>query len=327
MSRFRPNVVIEGTEPWAEDLWTRVTVGEVAFRIPKASGRCVVTTTDQDTARRGREPLHTLGRHRSVGGRLLFGVNLVPLSPAPCASAIRWRSWPDARSDPPGAVPRRGNPCPLRCVGQREGTGGGACRAGGQRSLALAAQPAAPRHRPRGGLAGAHRAPAGHARRAADRRPLRERRPHVAAAVGPRPAAVPAPGHGRGGARAGPGPGGHGPGAGGRSPGQPRPGPLDRPGRHRPAGGRAGAPAGPRPGDTFRIWTDGHGDRVARPLDPGTATAHAVLAGAGAALLAAGLFEGGRRLVLRRMLLRRYACWGREWGRVGPDWGRTGAGS
>ncbi|MGC4915590.1 Rv1733c family protein [Streptomyces albogriseolus] len=83
----------------------------------------------------------------------------------------------------------------------------------------------------------------------------------------------------------------------------------------------------PRPGDTFRIWTDGHGDRVARPLDPGTATAHAVLAGAGAALLAAGLFEGGRRLMLRRMLLRRYACWGREWGRVGPDWGRTGAGS
>ncbi|MEU0656636.1 hypothetical protein ABZ485_30985 [Streptomyces albogriseolus] len=82
----------------------------------------------------------------------------------------------------------------------------------------------------------------------------------------------------------------------------------------------------PRPGDTFRIWTDGHGDRVARPLDPGTATAHAVLAGAGAALLAAGLFEGGRRLVLRRMLLRRYACWGRVWGRVGPDWGRTGAG-
>ncbi|MEU1699509.1 MOSC domain-containing protein [Streptomyces pseudogriseolus] len=81
MSRFRPNVVIEGTEAWAEDDWSRVTVGEVAFRVTKPSGRCVVTTTDQDTARRGREPLHTLARHRSVGGRLLFGVNLVPLSP------------------------------------------------------------------------------------------------------------------------------------------------------------------------------------------------------------------------------------------------------
>ncbi|MGA5413679.1 MOSC domain-containing protein [Streptomyces pseudogriseolus] len=81
MSRFRPNVVIEGTDAWAEDDWSRVTVGEVAFRVAKLSGRCVVTTTDQDTARRGREPLHTLARHRSVGGRLLFGVNLVPLSP------------------------------------------------------------------------------------------------------------------------------------------------------------------------------------------------------------------------------------------------------
>ncbi len=83
----------------------------------------------------------------------------------------------------------------------------------------------------------------------------------------------------------------------------------------------------PRPGDTFRIWTDGQGDRVARPLEPGAATAHAVLAGAGAALLAAGLFEGGRRLIRRRMLRSRYACWDREWGRVGPDWGRTGADS
>ncbi|GGP44057.1 MOSC domain-containing protein [Streptomyces calvus] len=80
MSRFRPNVVVRGTEAWAEDRWTRVTIGEVVFRVAKPSGRCVVTTTDQDTARRGREPLHTLAAHRRTGGRLLFGQNLVPLS-------------------------------------------------------------------------------------------------------------------------------------------------------------------------------------------------------------------------------------------------------
>ncbi len=80
MSRFRPNVVVEGTEAWAEDGWTRVTIGEMTFRVPKPSGRCVVTTTDQDTARRGREPLHTLVA--PVPRRpLLFGVNLVPVSP------------------------------------------------------------------------------------------------------------------------------------------------------------------------------------------------------------------------------------------------------
>jgi uncharacterized protein YcbX len=80
MNRFRPSVVVAGTEPWAEDDWTRIAVGEVVFRVPKSCGRCVVTTTDQDTAERGREPLHTLARHRRIDGSLVFGQNLVPVS-------------------------------------------------------------------------------------------------------------------------------------------------------------------------------------------------------------------------------------------------------
>ncbi|MFI8189327.1 hypothetical protein ACIF8T_11110 [Streptomyces sp. NPDC085946] len=83
----------------------------------------------------------------------------------------------------------------------------------------------------------------------------------------------------------------------------------------------------PRPGDRFRIWTDPRGRPAARPLDPATATTHAVLAGVGAALATAGLVEGGRRLVVWRMVLRRYARWDQAWDRTGPDWGRTGAGS
>lgn len=80
MNRFRPNLVVAGTDAWAEDGWRRITVGEVAFRVAKPCGRCVVTTTDQATAVRGREPLHALGRHRRIDGRLVFGQNLVPLS-------------------------------------------------------------------------------------------------------------------------------------------------------------------------------------------------------------------------------------------------------
>ncbi|MGW2488383.1 MOSC domain-containing protein [Streptomyces sp. NPDC001606] len=80
MNRFRPNLVVAGTDAWAEDSWSRLSVGDVLFRAAKPCGRCVVTTTDQDTAARGREPLRTLARHRRVGGKLLFGVNLVPLS-------------------------------------------------------------------------------------------------------------------------------------------------------------------------------------------------------------------------------------------------------
>ncbi|MFE6619991.1 MOSC domain-containing protein [Streptomyces sp. NPDC057740] len=81
MNRFRPNVVVSGTAAWAEDDWSRIAIGEVTFRVPKKCGRCVVTTTDQATAERGREPLHTLGRHRRLNGKLIFGQNMVPLSP------------------------------------------------------------------------------------------------------------------------------------------------------------------------------------------------------------------------------------------------------
>ncbi|MFF3316094.1 MOSC domain-containing protein [Streptomyces sp. NPDC003035] len=78
MNRFRPNVVVDGTAPWAEDGWTRLSIGEVTFRVARSCGRCVVTTTDQATAERGKEPLRTLARHRKDGSRLIFGQNLVP---------------------------------------------------------------------------------------------------------------------------------------------------------------------------------------------------------------------------------------------------------
>ncbi|MER8045902.1 MOSC N-terminal beta barrel domain-containing protein [Streptomyces sp. NPDC094032] len=78
MNRFRPNVVIDGTAPWAEDGWRRLAIGEVTFRVAKACGRCVVTTTDQETAERGKEPLRTLAQHRRQGSSLIFGQNLVP---------------------------------------------------------------------------------------------------------------------------------------------------------------------------------------------------------------------------------------------------------
>ncbi|MFE1861458.1 MOSC domain-containing protein [Streptomyces anandii] len=80
MNRFRPSVVVAGTAAWAEDEWQRLAIGEVTFRVAKTCGRCVVTTTDQATAERGKEPLRTLGRHRRFGGELVFGQNLVPES-------------------------------------------------------------------------------------------------------------------------------------------------------------------------------------------------------------------------------------------------------
>jgi uncharacterized protein len=78
MNRFRPNLVVSGCTPFAEDGWSAVEIGEVRLRVAKPCARCIVTTVDQTTGVRGREPLVTLASFRSHGGKLLFGQNLVP---------------------------------------------------------------------------------------------------------------------------------------------------------------------------------------------------------------------------------------------------------
>jgi uncharacterized protein YcbX len=80
MTRFRPNVVVEGAPAWAEDDWLgrRIRLGSVVFRVVKPCDRCVVTTTDQETGARGHEPLRILGRHRNIDRKLLFGMNMIP---------------------------------------------------------------------------------------------------------------------------------------------------------------------------------------------------------------------------------------------------------
>lgn len=91
MHRFRPNVVVEGAQPWVEDTWRVLRVGDVTFRMVKACGRCVMTTLEPDHATgdvaKGKEPLQTLARTRRTGKGVLFGVNLVPVltagEPAP----------------------------------------------------------------------------------------------------------------------------------------------------------------------------------------------------------------------------------------------------
>ncbi|MFJ7203794.1 hypothetical protein ACIQWR_09715 [Streptomyces sp. NPDC098789] len=83
----------------------------------------------------------------------------------------------------------------------------------------------------------------------------------------------------------------------------------------------------PRQGDHFRIWTDDHGRLVGHPLDPSTAAVHAALAGLAAAIGAAALVETLRRMVVRRLMHRRYLRLDRAWAAAGPDWGRAGAGS
>jgi uncharacterized protein len=91
MTRFRPNIVLTGAGPWAEDGWIGRTlrVGSVPFRAAKPCDRCVVTTIDQESGDKGREPLRILGRHRRYPDGLLFAINLVPDLPIGDVGQIR----------------------------------------------------------------------------------------------------------------------------------------------------------------------------------------------------------------------------------------------
>ena len=79
MDRFRPNLVVTGCPPFAEDEWRRIRIGNVEFVGVKPCARCSTTTVDQMTAERGKEPLATLARYRRRGREVLFGQNMVHL--------------------------------------------------------------------------------------------------------------------------------------------------------------------------------------------------------------------------------------------------------
>jgi uncharacterized protein YcbX len=80
IGRFRPNIVVTGCDAFAEDAWARVRIGEIDLRSAGQSTRCIITTTDQFTGARGKEPLRTLARFRRDKDDptdVNFGVNLI----------------------------------------------------------------------------------------------------------------------------------------------------------------------------------------------------------------------------------------------------------
>ena len=77
MNRFRPNVVIEGLEAFAEDSVISLESGDLKLVRATYCERCAITCTDQETGERNNEPINTLKtyRHRENGyaGGVMFG--------------------------------------------------------------------------------------------------------------------------------------------------------------------------------------------------------------------------------------------------------------
>lgn len=75
MERFRPNLVIRGGPPYAEDTLDRFRIGDVQFTGATLCIRCPIPTTDPRTAERGKEPLKTLATYRRQADGVVFGRN------------------------------------------------------------------------------------------------------------------------------------------------------------------------------------------------------------------------------------------------------------
>ncbi|HEX5171680.1 MAG TPA: MOSC domain-containing protein, partial [Cyclobacteriaceae bacterium] len=79
MNRFRPNFVFTGGQPYEEDTWKEMTIGNNRFVGVKRCSRCALTTVNQDTGEKGVEPLKTLSTYRTIENKTYFGQNLIAL--------------------------------------------------------------------------------------------------------------------------------------------------------------------------------------------------------------------------------------------------------
>ncbi|CAA6668647.1 unnamed protein product [Spirodela intermedia] len=86
INRFRPNILIDGCEPFSEDLWTELKISKLEFHGVKLCSRCKMTTINQENGVSGVEPIETLLKFRSdrilrpgnnPKGKVYFGQNLV----------------------------------------------------------------------------------------------------------------------------------------------------------------------------------------------------------------------------------------------------------
>ena len=83
MERFRPNIVIDCDEAWAEDRWAAIEIAGLRLDFVKPCPRCIMTTQDQKSGSRdGANPMPAMGRIRMSADRRvpgpLFGWNAVP---------------------------------------------------------------------------------------------------------------------------------------------------------------------------------------------------------------------------------------------------------
>ena len=81
MNRFRPNLVISGCAPFAEDDWKRIRIGDMVFDVAKPCSRCAIPSIVQETGERDPHINRALASYRRFDGKIYFGQNLLYQQP------------------------------------------------------------------------------------------------------------------------------------------------------------------------------------------------------------------------------------------------------
>jgi len=100
VNRFRPNLLLSGYEPFAEDGWKEIRIGQIEFRVVKPCSRCATTTVDQSTAEVSKEPLKTLSTFRKKDGEVYFGQNAIHRNPGTLSVGEAVEVLQSAEADP-----------------------------------------------------------------------------------------------------------------------------------------------------------------------------------------------------------------------------------
>ncbi len=78
IERFRPNMVISGTTPFAEDELTTFKINALTFHAVKKCSRCIVPSINpQNGSIDKKNILVELNKFRKINGKIMFGQNLI----------------------------------------------------------------------------------------------------------------------------------------------------------------------------------------------------------------------------------------------------------
>ncbi|WP_392565091.1 YcbX family protein [Utexia brackfieldae] len=80
IAQFRANIIVDDQQPFAEDSWKTIKIGEVIFELVKPCSRCILTTVDTLSAKLNsqKEPLSVLAEFRTDDkGDIDFGMNMI----------------------------------------------------------------------------------------------------------------------------------------------------------------------------------------------------------------------------------------------------------